>query len=195
MDMYRRNKPKSSTGWQNRTAPVLFALLLLASGYMVSCAPALSRQFRQRVGTPVAFQRLRAQPQEYEGQEVILGGYILETLNESEGTLLTVLQAPLNFLNKPKAKDLSEGRFLVHTGEFLDPEVYCKDRKLTVGGRFRGIHELPLGNATYRYPLIEAEELHLWPGEVHSPWPSYPYEDYWYHRHWYGYPYFLRRPW
>jgi outer membrane lipoprotein len=66
---------------------------------------------------------------------VILGGYILETKNLTDETIVEVLQAPLTFQVEPKSKDLSEGRFIVSHKGFLDPEVYNKDRKLTVANQ------------------------------------------------------------
>jgi outer membrane lipoprotein len=178
----------------------LAGILLLGAGCLSACAPAISRQFREQIGTPPAFERLMAQPEEFQGREVILGGYVLETRNRADESLVTVLQAPLDFLNRPKGKDLSRGRFLVRTDTFLDPEIYEKGRELTVGGRVSGVRNQPLGDGTYPYPVIEAVELHLWPEETPSVWPHPPYYDYgyyhpWYYHRWHRYPYFLRYPW
>ncbi|NVM21380.1 MAG: Slp family lipoprotein [Desulfobacterales bacterium] len=170
---------------------VLFLLLLLTYGGLAGCAPALSRQFRQQVGPPVPFQELLKETEALKCERVVLGGYILETVNEPSGSLLTILQAPLDSKNEPKSQDLSEGRFLVRTEKFLDPEIYSKGRKLTVGGKVSGVLPQPLGNRLYRYPVIEAEELHLWPKEARYirlydpyyydwryPWHHYPYHAY-----------------
>jgi outer membrane lipoprotein len=165
--------------------------LWLLLGSLTGCAPALSRQFREQVRLPVSFKALLEKGEAHEGHRVILGGYVVETVNEPDGSLLTVLQAPLNSRNKPKSLDLSEGRFLVRTKEFLDPEIYCKGRKLTVGGKVSGVRSQPLGNRLYQYPVIEAEELHLWPKEPQHIKPHDSYHYYW-HYPWYFYPYYLR---
>lgn len=165
-----------------------FLLLWLSFGGLIGCAPALSRQFREQARLSLPFKALLEQGEAHEGRMVILGGYILETVNEPDGSLLTVLQAPLDSRNKPKSRDLSEGRFLVQTEKFLDPEIYSKGRKLTVGGKASGVRSQPLGNRLYRYPVIEAEELHLWPKEPQYVKPHDPY--YYYRAHpWYHYPY------
>lgn len=171
---------------------LVFLLVLLALGAYPGCASVPSRQFRQQVGSPIPFQEL-LEGNAHVGERVILGGYILGTVNEPDGTRITVLQAPLNSRNKPKSQDLSQGRFVVRTEQFLDPEIYRKDRKLTVGGEVLGASPQPLGNRTYRYPVIKAEELYLWPKEPRYTRPYYPYYDYWYYpRHHYPYhPY----PW
>jgi len=125
---------------------------------------------------------------------MVLGGYILELQNEPVGSVLTLLQAPLDFENKPKSRDLSEGRFVLTTDRFLDPEVYVNDRQLTVGGRISGVREETVGGMTYRYPVIEAQEIHLWPKEVYPPYPPPYYPFYGPGYPWYpwGYPWY---PW
>jgi outer membrane lipoprotein len=156
-------------------ALVTFLLLLCAA-----CAPTISRQFRNEAATSPSFQDLVAHPEEYQGRVVILGGYIIELQNEPGGSVVTLLQAPLGIENKPKSRDLSEGRFVVTTDRFLDPEVYVQDRQLTVGGRISGVREQSVRGMTYRYPVIKAQEIHLWPKDVYQgPPPDYPFYDPW----------------
>jgi outer membrane lipoprotein len=169
-------------------------LLFLALAALTSCASIPSREFQQEVGPPIAFQELLENGEAYKGRKVILGGHILETKNEPQAALISVLQAPLDSRNMPKAQDLSEGRFLVRVQEFMDPEIYSKGRKLTVGGTVSEVLEQPLGNRLYKYPVIEAVEFHLWPKErryVRPYEPIYPY--FWYHP-WHRYPY-VPPPW
>jgi outer membrane lipoprotein len=174
-------------------AGLLFVLALAAAVGLYACAPAISQKLRDEAGTPVPFPDLLSRPDTYQGRIVILGGYILETQNEPHGSALIVLQTPLGSQDKPKARDLSEGRFVVTTDKFLDPEVYARDLRITVGGRVAGVRELSLGGTTYRYPVIEAQELHLWPKEEYPPgpppyYPYYPWYDPWY-------PWWHRYPW
>jgi outer membrane lipoprotein len=74
----------------------------------------------------------------------------------------------------------------------MDPEIYKKDRKFTVGGRVAGVSAQPLGDRIYRYPVIEIEELYLWAEEQPQYWLNDPYWDYWEYP-WYPY-YRWRRP-
>jgi outer membrane lipoprotein len=167
-------------------------LAFLGCGSLTACAPALSKQFRQKAVPPVLFSELFSDPSSYEGRNVILGGYILEVKNETDGSLLTILQAPLDFQNRPNLRDKSKGRFLARTDKFMDPEIYIKDRKITVGGKIAGVSAQPLGGHTYQYPVIVIKELHLWAEEQRQDWLYDPYWDYWDHP---WYPYYLwRRP-
>jgi outer membrane lipoprotein len=159
---------------------IAFVVLVacLIGGFLTGCATVPSRQFRAQAA-PESFKAVLQDTDAYRGQKVILGGYVLETINEPDRTLLVVLQAPLDFQNSPKSQDLSEGRFLIQTREFLDPEVFSKDRRLTVGGTVHGILSRQLGNTTYPYPLIESVELHLWSKEIHYPRPYDPWYPCW----------------
>lgn len=163
----------------------------LVAGCLTGCATVPSRQFRAEA-IPTPFKALLKDTEAYKGQRVILGGYIIETINEPNRTLLVIVQAPLDFQNRPRSQDLSEGRFLVQTRDFLDPEVFSKDRKLTVGGTVQGTLSRQLGNTSYPYPLIESIELHLWSKEARYPRPYDPYYPYW-HRPWRPYDPF--HPW
>ena len=168
----------------------VYILLFLLLGGFTACAPAISKKVREEAGETVPFEVLLKQIDGYKGRVVIVGGYILETVNETDGSWITVLQAPLDSQNRPKSSDLSEGRFMVSSSKFLDPVVYSKERRITVGGKVIGSQERELGSLTYVYPVIEAMEIHLWSKEGEYIGPYYPYYDPWYRRPYrYRYPY------
>ena len=163
----------------------LYVIVFFVLGGFTGCAPALSKQLREESGKPIPFEALLRRTADYKGRIVIVGGYILETLNEPEGSWLTVLQSPLDSQNRPESSDLSQGRFLVWSTEFLDPVVYSQERRITVGGQVIGSQQRKLGNLTYQYPVVEAKEIHLWAKEEEFTGPFY---DPWYYP-WYRYPY------
>ena len=168
----------------------LYVLIFFVLGGFTGCAPVISKQLRKEAGEPVPFEALLMRTEDYKGRVVIIGGYILETVNEPEGSWLTVLQSPLDSQNRPASSDLSKGRFLVRSKEFLDPVVYSKERRITVGGQVTGSQERQLGSLAYQYPVIEAKEIHLWPKEEEHMGPYY---DPWYYP-WYTHPYRYRHP-
>jgi len=181
---------------------IAILLLLATVGGFSGCAPVLSKQLRKEAEHPIPFAELQQAPDTYKGRVVILGGYILETANDPDGSRLTILQAPLGFRNRPKSADLTKGRFLVLAKKFLDPEVYSKDRAITVGGKVEGSRQESLGSRNYVYPLIEAQEIYLWPEKYKYARPYYPYfYDPWYYpwydpwyRPWYPYRRYHRHP-
>jgi outer membrane lipoprotein len=189
--------PRSGTIGAILTGLILFLLFPLPGPSHQASAAVISQHLRDEAGIPVLFEDLLDFPQEYRGRVVILGGYILEAQNESGGSVLTIIQTPLDWREKPKSRDLSRGRFFVTTGRFLDPEVYVKGRRLTVGGRVVGVREQTVGGATYRFPNIAAQEIHLWPKKTYAVGPYYPFYDPWYpwgypYPWWDGYPYWGR---
>jgi outer membrane lipoprotein len=160
------------------TGSILLPVLLT-----VACA-VVSEQVRSEALSGVSFPALLDGVERYKGQTVVLGGYILETRHTDAGTVMEILQAPLGFGQEPAGRDRSQGRILLHDRRFLDPEVYRKDRLVTVAGKITGVAELNREDLHTRYLVLENRELYLWP-ELPDP---YPYYDPWYYRPWYGYP-------
>jgi outer membrane lipoprotein len=164
-------------------------IFIFAAG-LAACS-VVSKDIRQKALTDIPFKTLAAQPEQYVGQTVVLGGYILDVSNRSQETHLTVLQAPLDFQDEPKARDMSKGRFLVVTDEFLDPMVYEKGRKVTVAGTVLGRETEKIDAYEYSMPKIRSMELHLWDKPEYRYYyydPYYPFTDNYYH-FWWHHPY------
>jgi outer membrane lipoprotein len=160
-----------------RRTSIIFTTLILFNT-IVSCS-VVPRQIRSESEPAVPFHKLLETVDDFIGKTVILGGYILEVENLSDKTNLIVLQAPLSWGDEPKSKDLSEGRFIVSHSGFLDPEVYKKDRKITVAGNVTGIQREKFGKTSYLYLKVESRSLHLWPQPEYDY--RYPYDYYWYY--------------
>ncbi len=147
-------KPKSLVRW------VLMAGLAVM---LCSCA-VISRGVRQQaVPSSVPFQALMQDTDAYLGKVVILGGYIIRTVNRGGQTDIYVLEAPLRLGEEPASRDKSRGRFMVTVNGFLDPEVYLKDRLLTVAGKVTGKVELEQEGHRYQYLKLDSVETYLWP--------------------------------
>ncbi|MFZ1983736.1 MAG: Slp family lipoprotein [Desulfatitalea sp.] len=112
---------------------------------------------------------------------VILGGYVLEVTNAADRSRMLALQAPLGLGREPKSKDLSQGRLILEYHGFLDPEVYAKERKITVAGRLLASSATEKGQDPFPYLRLQVLDIHLWP--VEKPVQRDPYWDSW------GYPY------
>jgi outer membrane lipoprotein len=131
----------------------------------------------------VPFELLVKNVEMYIGKTVILGGFILAVENLSDRTLITVLQVPLTWGDEPKSRDHSKGRFIISHDGFLDPEVYRKQRKVTVAGTVTGLVVKKSDSISYSYLNIISRDIYLWPEYPKYYRPPYPY--YWYH----PYPY------
>jgi outer membrane lipoprotein len=111
--------------------------------------------------------------------------------NHKEYTRILAVQAPLDSGQRLKSKDLSKGRLILIYNGFIDPEVYTKDRKITIGGNILdGAANDP--EVAFPYLRIQVKSIHLWPEEEplasdllwedswrnYDPW-YWPYPHYW----------------
>ena len=160
---------------------LIFVTILFSTA---SCS-VISNRVRKEAEPPVVFKTLMEETDSYIGKTVIVGGYILETKNLADETSILILQAPLGFLDEPKSRDDSEGRFIVLHQEKLDPEVYKKGRKITVAGTVVGRTTARVEECPNQCLNLEGRDMHLWPNYYYYPRRYYPYGD--------PYPYYPRR--
>ena len=147
---------------------------------------------------PSPLSELIAHADNYKGQTVVLGGYVLEVENQQHQTRILAVGVPVDSRQRPKSRDLSEGRLEVICDGFVDPEVYQKDRAITVNGEILG-SSANSAEAPYPYLRIKMRDMHLWPEKElydarHSLGydPFYPW-GYWSYPFW-GYNYYWNYP-
>jgi len=153
-------------------------LLAIPITFFLESCSVISQQIRTESIPPIQFKTLLLEKDKYMGNTVILGGYILETKNLADKSLIKVLQVPLGSGEKPQSKDL----------------IYNKDRKITVAGTITGTVVEKIDDYSQPYLKIKSREIYLWPKEAYyypapyyDPW-LYPYPYYGYrYRH---YPYY-----
>jgi outer membrane lipoprotein len=143
---------------------VLFAGTLLLQG----CTYAISPGMTERADKTLTFAQLQADPDTFKGKLVILGGTIAHTGNTTQGTLIEVVQKPLDFWGKPKRTDRTGGRFLVRHPGYLDVMIFAPGREITVAAEVEGTRSQALGEMEYSYPVVAARELKLWEREYQS---------------------------
>ena len=136
----------------------MFVLMVLMGG----CAPPFPRDLLDQVDQKVYFVDLQKEPERYRGRLIMVGGMIVETKNLQEGTQFEVLQKPLESNGRPRETDESGGRFLVLSPKFHDAAVYLRGRPITFIAEVAGQQMRPLGEISYRYPVLQAREMHLW---------------------------------
>jgi outer membrane lipoprotein len=177
------------------------ALLAILIAVVTGSCSVIPQHIREESLPPMDFKILLENPNKYKGDSVILGGYILKTDNLTDQTIIKVLQAPIGSRDEPKSRDYSEGRFIISQKGFLDPEIYNKDRKITVAGTVVGIVIEKIDEFSHPYLKIQSREIYLWPKDpeyppasYYDPW-FYPYPFYWYpYRHYYPYYWYHHHP-
>ncbi len=154
------------------TWPVPLLLLLLAV-LATSCATApISPEVMGQVNQEIGMAQLAADPQAYLGEVVLLGGRIIEVRNLPQATEVEILQTPLLEGQRPQGGDISEGRFLAMLPGYVDPAIYTAGKLITVAGRVAGSQLRPVGQVEYRYPVLEALDVHLWQGRQRNGYPN-----------------------
>ena len=98
-----------------------------------------------------------------EGRRVVWGGQIIGMKNLADRSRIELLAYPLDGRQRPTVDEPSLGRFLVDRAGYLEPADYAPGRLLTVTGRLLKRVRGKVGDAPYDYPLIEADEIYLWP--------------------------------
>ena len=151
-----------STVFSQLAGSLALAALLLAP----ACTPpVISPATLQQADQTITIEQLGQRPGAFIRKNVLLGGEIIETRNATGVTNIMVLAFRLDHSKRPLTGNVSGGRFIVRQPTFLDPAIYRPGRKITVAGIVVGEKSLPLGEITYRYPVIENRELYLWPEE------------------------------
>lgn len=148
----------------------------------------VSQEVKDEALPPVPLPMLISDVQKYMGDTVIVGGHVVAVKNKAGHTEIIAVHSPLGLGQRPKTKDLSQGRLVIIYKGFIDPEVYTKDREITIGGKVIG-SSAQLDNPSYPYLKVEVRDIHLWAKE--EPWDPY-WDDYypyhypwWWHRHHY----------
>jgi len=137
----------------------LLSIVLLLLG---ACASGPSFDTR-RVDLAVTPRSAVAEQPLTSGQTVLWGGVILNTRNLESHTVLEVLAYPLNSNQMPQRGRDPLGRFILERQGFLEPASYAEGRMVTVVGTLERSESGTVGGSDYVYPVIEANELYLWP--------------------------------
>ncbi|MCW5890318.1 MAG: Slp family lipoprotein [bacterium] len=107
-------------------------------------------------------------------REVRWGGELVATTPTGDRTCFEVVERPLDRAARPRGTDETSGRFLACAAGFYDPALWAPGREMTVVGRLDGTQTGAVGGATYRFPRVDAEAVHLWP--IRDPyartWPA-----------------------
>lgn len=98
----------------------------------------------------------------YKDTNLLWGGKLVSTVNLENSTELEILAYPLGSNQKPATSRDPIGRFLVVEDQYLEPVDYAEGRLITIAGQISEIRSGQVGSAEYAYPVLAAEQIHLW---------------------------------
>ena len=169
---------------------LLQGIAMLSIAALLAACASSSETVDSAQGGPQAppFTEVKAAPDSFKGQTLVLGGQVLAARRMKDATRIEVLQLPLNDSQQPTIDLMkSEGRFIAIQREFLDPATLPRGTFVTITGEVTGSITLPLDETDHTYPVIDIKNLHTWiPSQDSIQWRSRPY-PYYYSP--FGYPY------
>ncbi|HEX7340853.1 MAG TPA: Slp family lipoprotein [Rhodanobacteraceae bacterium] len=146
--------------------------LILAALLLAACAP--KPIYKPATDTIHALPRTVAQtPEHYGHAAVIWGGRIVKVTNLADRTEIELLAYPLDSSQRPQIGSAAGGRFIAIVPGYLEPLNYPPGRLMTISGRLAGTRGGKVGHADYVFPLVDADQYHLWTAEeLRSPWSN-----------------------
>jgi outer membrane lipoprotein len=136
-------------------------LMLLFAG----CA-ATPKLDTSNVAADVTPRQVLQNPEGYRGQNVLLGGVIVNSTNQTGTTLLEILSYPLDRDQKPRTREPAQGRFLASYPGYLETVDYSAGRIISIVGNIEGTQNGRIGEADYTYPYLAIREHYLWPAST-----------------------------
>lgn len=143
---------------------VLFSFVLFFQG----CSYAISPDIAGKADKSVRFEKLQADPDSFKGKIIIVGGTIAQASDVNRGTLLEVIQRPLDYWGKPERTKRTGGRFLVFYPGPLNMMAYAPGVDITIAGEVLETGSPMVGGKQYDYPVLLAKERKLWEREPGS---------------------------
>lgn len=104
-----------------------------------------------------------AKPETTRGRRVAWGGTIVATHNLKETTEIEVLGYPLETSGRPDTGANPQHRFLLVRDGYLEPADYRSGRLVSAVGTLDGLRHGRVGEADYIYPILQADDVYLWP--------------------------------
>ena len=110
------------------------------------------------------------------------GGRIVQVEPRANVTCFEMISTRLTATGRPYwSSDDTNGRFIACRAGFYDPAVFEVNREVTFTGRLAGHESRSIGGYSYRFPLVDADVVYLWPKRGRSlvtrpaPWPWWGY--------------------
>jgi len=91
------------------------------------------------------------------------GGVIVETHNLETSSEIQIIAYPLQDNGKPDLDEPPGGRFIAVSPDYVESADYRKGRSITLSGALLGIRQGKVGLADYEFPLLQPNEMQLWP--------------------------------
>ena len=141
---------------------ILLSILVAAAMCLGCHKQVITDQYQAQANLDLDVPGVLVDPKAAKDQMVVWGGVVLRNVKRPRGTLVEIMQTPLDSDQRPEDSQ-GLGRFIVAMSGYLDPLAYGKGRKVTVAGRVLGVKNLPHGKTKLTYVLLRGKEIYSWP--------------------------------
>jgi outer membrane lipoprotein len=97
------------------------------------------------------------------GHVVTWGGKLVESRNLRDATELEILAFPLDTCGRPTTAEAPLGRFIMSYPGYLETAELTPGREVTASGPIIATSQAHIGEAEYRFPVIEDANPRIWP--------------------------------
>jgi outer membrane lipoprotein len=156
---------------------LLAAALLAAELAPMGCATT-GEHCRRPIGDRSLTPAVAAAGDGQVGASITWGGTLVSSKNLADATDLEVLAYPLDDCGRPLLGEPAQGRFIIRRPGYLETADLAPGRRVTASGRIIASAEGHIGEADYRFPVLEDAAPTIWPernggyGGSVRPWIS-----------------------
>ena len=147
-------------------------LIFIFSGLLMSCASTPLFDESQ-VSLSLTPKIVIADAGSSRDKTVLWGGTILDIQNLKDSTQIEILAYSLSSSFRPKVNGKPLGRYIVMQQGYLEPTEYAQGRLLTVLGDIGDVQTGNVGESTYLFPFVNAQQLQLWSVKKGQPRSSF----------------------
>ncbi|MEY6432766.1 Slp family lipoprotein [Thioalkalicoccus limnaeus] len=171
-DLVGTRRARGFVSWRWLGVALLAAALLSSLGCATTqCAPTVGAR------DPTPAQAAAIDHPMHADSLVQWGGILVDVRHRSDHTELEVLAYPLDPCGRPRVSEAPVGRFLIVRPGYLETADLAPGRRVTVSGPLLGSRDGQIGDAPYRFPLVESHQPHFWPEDRRRqssvrPWVS-----------------------
>lgn len=137
-------------------------LVYIGPLFLFACST-LPQTIQDPPGNDLQLKQVSEQFTSYKNNFIRWGGKIITVNNDEHRSVLQIVQFPLNNSGRPDVDDKSQGRFLIESELFLDPEVFEVGRLATFSGVITAQQKRQIDKKQLLLPVIQMKESHLWP--------------------------------
>lgn len=165
-----------------------YSIIAVLALFMSACSAVPEELVVPENTTLASFETALENPEQAVGQMARWGGTIAEVRNTESGTIIEVVNFPLQSWARPLVSDESNGRFRAKVAGFVDPMVYKKGRIISFVGTVGEPEQGTIDEFRYLFPILNVDNKHLWK-ELKETKIEVDYSSLWYRHHYYSRPY------